>query len=399
MDVYQGGCMVDLKPLLDYYGNRLLRTGSLVTSIVSVEKKDWDVGYYYQLFRDGIIDFHEDLQRFFVWDDVRKSMWIESLILGFPVPPIFLLQDASSKLLIIDGLQRSLTIKEFVENRFAIKYTSIPELQNKRFSELALDIKQRLMRASLPVFIIKMPSSDSENLHKLILIEVFRRLNLGAKRLTLRQLMFITLDTPCIKVAKELARSLEFSRLVMPSNGERNAMYDRWLILGLMASINAGIPLNTSSSGMGTLRVSNTVFSTAINTDETKCADLKRKILELLRTAYSRGFKREDFMPRSYGYGRKKYMSSVLFNFILLTLLNMPRVSRDIIQDFIKRNIRNFVELSRVSDQSRLDDLFNEFRKEILERTTSELFNIRDKLSTIPDEEIAKLIREDRDNR
>lgn len=60
-------------------------------------------------------------QRNFVWDIRRASRLIESLILGLPVPQLFLYEQERNKLLVIDGQQRLMSIYYFVKKRFPRK--------------------------------------------------------------------------------------------------------------------------------------------------------------------------------------------------------------------------------------------------------------------------------------
>lgn len=57
-------------------------------------------------------------QRNYVWDIKRASRWIESLLLGLPVPQLFLYEEARNSFLVIDGQQRLMTIYYFVHGRF-----------------------------------------------------------------------------------------------------------------------------------------------------------------------------------------------------------------------------------------------------------------------------------------
>ncbi|MBP0453476.1 DUF262 domain-containing protein [Kitasatospora sp. RG8] len=60
-------------------------------------------------------------QRNYVWDVKRASKLIESLILGLPVPQVFLYEESRNKFLIIDGQQRLLTVYFFMKERFPRK--------------------------------------------------------------------------------------------------------------------------------------------------------------------------------------------------------------------------------------------------------------------------------------
>jgi len=60
-------------------------------------------------------------QRNYVWDIKRASKLIESIILGLPVPQIFLYEESRNKFLVIDGQQRLMTIYYFIKQRFPRK--------------------------------------------------------------------------------------------------------------------------------------------------------------------------------------------------------------------------------------------------------------------------------------
>ncbi len=60
-------------------------------------------------------------QRNYVWDLTRASKLIESLILGLPVPQVFLYEESRNKFLVIDGQQRLMSIYYFIKGRFPRK--------------------------------------------------------------------------------------------------------------------------------------------------------------------------------------------------------------------------------------------------------------------------------------
>ncbi len=75
-----------------------------------------------------LVDFIEEgvvnipgFQRNFVWDIKRASRLIESMIVGLPVPQVFLYEQGSNKYLVIDGQQRLMSIYYFVKGRFPRK--------------------------------------------------------------------------------------------------------------------------------------------------------------------------------------------------------------------------------------------------------------------------------------
>ena len=60
-----------------------------------------------------------ELQRKYVWDRTEASRFIDSLLLGLPVPSIFLAKTQNEKLLIIDGYQRIMTVYDYVRGIYS----------------------------------------------------------------------------------------------------------------------------------------------------------------------------------------------------------------------------------------------------------------------------------------
>jgi uncharacterized protein with ParB-like and HNH nuclease domain len=103
---------------------KLIRKGSSEVDItqydITVTPNDFNVNTIFDLIKSGNIEM-PFFQRNYVWDQRRASQFIESLILGLPIPQIFLYQKERNKFLVIDGQQRLLTIYYFMNQRFPRK--------------------------------------------------------------------------------------------------------------------------------------------------------------------------------------------------------------------------------------------------------------------------------------
>lgn len=133
-----------------------------------------------------------EFQRRYVWDIKKASRFIESLIIGLPVPGIFLSRDAietgkddasagmSVPHLIIDGQQRLLSLQRFYKGFFGEKKFRLTgvceELNGKSYDELTPDDQGRLDDAIIHATIIKQESPDKDNSS---IYMVFERLNTG----------------------------------------------------------------------------------------------------------------------------------------------------------------------------------------------------------------------------
>ncbi len=157
---------------------------------------DMSVGEILNLYKDGELKIDPSFQRLFRWDITRKSRFIESILLGIPIPPIFVFQNPGGTWELIDGLQRLSTILEFcgaLKDYDGNKLPSIqldgtkflPSLANKTWEEwspgdtaIEKSLQLQIKRARLRVEIL-LKESDKHAKY-----ELFQRLNTGGAQLS-----------------------------------------------------------------------------------------------------------------------------------------------------------------------------------------------------------------------
>ena len=148
---------------------------------------DYPVDGLVKRMRDGSI-YVPTFQRGFVWDVKDASRFVESLLLGLPVPGIFFSKEPDTgKLLVVDGQQRLLSLRYFYDGVWEPTTTDFrlkkvqPEFDGKTYSSLRDEDRRRLDDAILHATVFKQdePSEDESGIY-----EVFERLNTGGKKLT-----------------------------------------------------------------------------------------------------------------------------------------------------------------------------------------------------------------------
>ncbi|HBG5207999.1 TPA: DUF262 domain-containing protein [Clostridioides difficile] len=178
------------------------------------------IGELINMYRDEELIVNPEFQRFFRWTDSQKTKFIESILLGIPIPPIFVSQNENGVWDVIDGLQRLSTILEFVgilkDNSGNIVKASklsgtkfLPSLQDKYWdssnSDNSFTQAQRMdfKRSKLDIKIIK-KASDKDAKY-----ELFQRINTGGTSLEpqeIRNCLLIMIDKPfydwCVKLNK-----------------------------------------------------------------------------------------------------------------------------------------------------------------------------------------------------
>lgn len=168
---------------------------SIVSDISAVDDTlpDDDVIYQITTFGadytvDGLIDrfergdiFRPNFQRNFVWTLPQASKFIESILLGLPIPSVFLYrEEATQRHLIVDGLQRLTTLHAFYKEVFPVnkKLFRLREVK-KRFegrslSDLAPEDQRRFRDAIVHAMVIQQSAPDDD---KSSVFHIFERLN------------------------------------------------------------------------------------------------------------------------------------------------------------------------------------------------------------------------------
>lgn len=118
-----------------------------------------------------------DYQRKYVYDDKRASCLIESILIGIPIPVIYLAEEEDGVYSVIDGQQRITTFVRFLKNEFPLTgLKRLKSLNGLYFRQLEKSLQRRLSLKPLSTVCIE---RDSQNLK----YEIFSRLNLGAVKL------------------------------------------------------------------------------------------------------------------------------------------------------------------------------------------------------------------------
>ncbi|MFV1681972.1 DUF262 domain-containing protein [Phaeobacter sp. JH20_14] len=168
-------------------------------------------------------------QRGFVWSGPEKSRFIESLILGLPVPNVFLAQDAKTRSLnIVDGQQRLRSLWDYLEGRFYLTGQDIQEeLKGCYFSREVAKAKsskvlsdndaRALSDAVLHSIVIKPdPSYDDPELgheYNQAVIQIFKRLNTSGKPLQAHEIRASIFYGPLDNMLRELNENAHWREL------------------------------------------------------------------------------------------------------------------------------------------------------------------------------------------
>ena len=203
---------------------------------VRTDAYQMSVGEIVSMYKDGDLIIDPEFQRLFRWESGQKSKLIESLLLGIPLPPIFVFEKEDAKWELIDGLQRTSTILEFMgllkdpdggilppSYLEATKY--LPSLNNvvweksERITDLDVEEQKELeksmhlaiRRARIGVEILKRPSDNHTK------YDLFQRLNSAgtpANPQELRNCIIIMVNATYFTAIKQLAENASFLAVI-----------------------------------------------------------------------------------------------------------------------------------------------------------------------------------------
>jgi hypothetical protein len=216
---------------------------------IQTEGYPMSVGELLNIYRDGDLDIHPEFQRFFRWSAAQKSRFIESLLLGIPIPSIFVHQRQDGVWDVIDGLQRLSTIFEFVG---ALKDSSgqiilpnvltatdyLPSLAGVAWengsgvTSLTSDQQRLIKRAAIDIKIVKRESDEDAK------YDLFQRLNTGGSQLSdqeVRNCLLIMVNSDFYDWIKNLRDISAFKETIAISDRGLKEQYDMELAIRFLA--------------------------------------------------------------------------------------------------------------------------------------------------------------------
>jgi len=204
------------------------------------------IGEWISMYESEELDIHPEFQRFYRWTPAQKTSLIESILLGIPLPAVFVSQREDGVWDVVDGLQRLSTIFQFVgilrdEDGESVdplvldgtKY--LPALrgvswENEEKPDFALpkDLQLILKRSKISASIVLKESDESAK------YDLFQRLNTGGSELSpqeVRNCLLVMIKKPLFDWLKDLPSNESFISTTALSDRPLEQAYDVELAL------------------------------------------------------------------------------------------------------------------------------------------------------------------------
>lgn len=215
---------------------------------ISSDQISMSVGELLNLYKDGELDIQPEFQRVFRWTPEQKSRLIESLLLGIPLPSIYVATNDKGVWEVIDGVQRLSTIFEFMgelrgpatedaEGEYITKpgltlqpTKHLPSLRDVTFGSMDKALRLEFKRTRLDV---KTLAREKEALSS-GKFDLFERLNTYGAQLSpqeLRNCVLVSLNPSMFRWLKRLAEDAHFRACVLLTENQLQERYDMDLAL------------------------------------------------------------------------------------------------------------------------------------------------------------------------
>ena len=157
------------------------------------------------------LDLAPDFQRQAgIWDIEAKSRLIESILIRIPLPAFYIDGTNEEEWLVVDGLQRLSTLKQFVSDK-SFKLTGLEyliELEGKTYDQLERRYQRRIEETQVTVYLIAKGTPIE------VKYNIFKRINTGGIPLSNQELRHALNPGKATKFLEKLANLKEFTRIV-----------------------------------------------------------------------------------------------------------------------------------------------------------------------------------------
>lgn len=229
-----------------------------VNTQILINPSDWTIETILSLLKSGRININPEFQRRAAWNVERKSLFIESILLNYPLPQIILAEDRENKkFIVVDGKQRLLTLLQFSESgiktseqqqiyeRFKLRgLERLTELEGKYYTDLQNDLTLQTYAETFNDFTIR--TIVLKQWDKDALYDMFLRINQNSVILMPQELRQALFPGPFTSFIEQASSDSVAIRSIYGSTAPDPRMRDAELLLRFYAVKNL---LNNTYNG------------------------------------------------------------------------------------------------------------------------------------------------------
>ncbi|WP_440976975.1 DUF262 domain-containing protein [Pseudoxanthomonas winnipegensis] len=174
---------------------------------VRYDLRDFTVDYLVRSYQEDLF-YIPQYQREFIWPESHKGKFIESVVLGLPIPMLFVADMADGRLEIVDGAQRIQTLEQFVSNNLRLSGLSmLTSIEGFCFTDLNLPQQRKLLTRALRLVVLEDGSTEE------IRQELFHRINTQSVKAKGSEVRRGSFRGPFVEFIQDCAKDPVFRRL------------------------------------------------------------------------------------------------------------------------------------------------------------------------------------------
>jgi len=180
---------------------------SIVSRQVKFAVAEYPISVYVSRFEDDENGrfFVPEYQRKLAWHPRQQSDFIESLLVGLPIPFLFFYQTADGRMEIVDGSQRMRAMRAFLKEGLRLSdLILVPELNGFTFNDLPEDRQRKLEDVTIRTIVLDTSTEASTR------AEMFARINKSGTVANEAEIRRGSLPGPATELIRELAESAQF---------------------------------------------------------------------------------------------------------------------------------------------------------------------------------------------
>lgn len=199
------------------------------------------IAWFWDLYQRGLLNLDPPYQRRSVWSQSYKDYFVDTVLLNYPAPAVFLYEEISdtgiANYAVVDGKQRLSTIFEFLGGAFPVgPGATNASLRGLFFEQLESDTKKAVFRYQFNIEYL--PTTNETALSN-----IFDRINRNVARLTAQELRHARFNGEFATAVEQLSDYLSENMPMFPriSPSSRRQMKDAELVSQLLLALEVGV--------------------------------------------------------------------------------------------------------------------------------------------------------------
>lgn len=200
---------------------------------INFDTRDYAIDFLVQQYQNDEFYIPDEYQRQYIWEENDKTRFIESILLGLPIPFMFFSDTEDGRCEIIDGAQRTQTLEEFISGELKLsKMKKLTYLEGFAYNDIPEYYRRKFNKTTMRIIVL----SDDTSVE--IRKEIFNRINTTGRKAKPIEVRRGSYTGPFMDFIKECSRNETFIRVCPVSNISKKRYEDLELVLRFFAFLN-----------------------------------------------------------------------------------------------------------------------------------------------------------------